>query len=124
MGPGWCDDGDTARLQYCGGSIDRVAVRNDKPDVVEALPRPVALGRRLMQGQVVTTRGEVGIVRVGLPDDPHPKQGCVKLDRNGNIRHIQGDMSQAGMGNFCLRRYGCPSYRRDMRIVTNLVCVE
>lgn len=44
---------------------------DDKPQVIEPLPTLRSICRCAVEGKVITTRGEVGIVRIRSPYDTH-----------------------------------------------------
>src|SRR5689334_9864215 len=76
----WLDDLDAAAAELPFQLADAVNAVDDEAQVVELL----ALGRRAVardgvQGEIVVSRGEIDVLRVGLPDDLHAEAFAIKI---------------------------------------------
>src|ERR1700752_3613579 len=55
--------------------------------------------RPAMEREIVASRAEVGVVRIGLPYQAHPEHPRVELGRASYVVHPQREMAHAAIGN-------------------------
>jgi hypothetical protein len=79
-----------------GPDIDVFRALDDETDMVNGLNgRDFGVYWKLVEGEIILPRGEVGILFVGHPLQFHPEDLRVKLKRPANAPDVEGDVTQA-----------------------------
>ena len=69
--------------------------RHDKPEMVQALR--VAAVFTAMEREIVASRAQVRVVRVGLPDQLHPEHANIKILRALDVGNLERQMTHAAI---------------------------
>src|SRR5271156_2506939 len=84
-----------------GPSPSRFQIGDGRYDEAEMVERTGAAipWRPPMQREIVASRAQIGVVRIGLPYQPHAEYPRVKLRRASDVVHPQCEMAQAAIAN-------------------------
>src|ERR1700752_4888633 len=72
--------------------------RHEEAKMIERASARVSR-RPAMEREIVASRAQVGVVRIGLPYQAHPEHPRVKLGRASDVVHSQREMAHAAIGN-------------------------
>src|SRR5580658_6998607 len=91
-------DLDTAALRPRVSGFDVGDRRHDKPEMVQAL----CIARRFftvaaMQREIVASRAQVRVVRVGLPHQLHPEHAHIKILGAIDVGNLERQMTHAAI---------------------------
>src|ERR1700730_11760134 len=74
--------------------------RHDEAEMVERARIRVAR-RTAVERDIVASRAQVGVVRIGLPYQAHPEHARVDLGSASDVADPEREMAHAAIGNHC-----------------------